>query len=184
MRKKIFCLETEFDEKNLKSTATAEGILRYMTDYENFEYIYKKAPTEDAMYFYLDKILKPKYSSFEIIYLPTHSEPGRISANKNEKIDIQDFTKRYEGKFNGKIIHFGGCSLFNIDINELQGVKKRLCANIITGFTKDIYPIDAITFEMLLFSELQRYKSKVGYIKKRMYSEHPVLAKKLGFEAV
>lgn len=155
-----------------------------MADYDNFEFIYKKAPTVDAMYYYLDKILKPKYNSYSLFYLPTHSSPGSLGINKTETIDIQEFAERFEGRFTDKIIHFGGCSFFNIDTFELQNIKKRLGAKLISGFSKDVYPIDAIAFEILLFSTIQKYKSKLGYLKQRMYTEQPYLAKKLGFDVI
>lgn len=183
-RDKIFCVETEFYEKDLESTATAEGILRYMADYEGFEFIYKKAPTIDAMDFYLNKVLSPKYKTYTLIYLPTHASPGSIGINELEKIDLIEFAQKYKGRFSGKIIHFGGCSFLNKGAEELDNFRKQLGAKIITGFTKDVYPIEAIAFEMLLFASLQQYKSKLINIKNRMYKEQPFLAKKLGFEVV
>lgn len=183
-RDKIFCIETEFFEKDLKSTATAEGILRYMADYQQFEYIYKKVPTIDAMYFYLNKVLTAKYKTFTIIYLPTHASPGSISINNQETIDLSEFAQKYKGRFLGRIIHFGGCSFMNKSTEELSNFKKALGAKIVTGYTKDVTALEAIAFEMLLFDSLQKYKSKLINIRNRMYKEQPFLAKKLGFEVI
>lgn len=181
---KIFCLETEFREKDLKNTASAEGVLRYMADYDDFEYIYKKAPTLDAFDYYLDRVLKPKYKAYTLIYMPTHASPGAIDFANKDYLDIEDLANKYEGRFDGRIIHFGGCSLLNLNEIDLMAIKKKLGAKLITGYTKNVSSIQAIAFEILLFSSLQRYVSKLTYIQKYMYKEHPFLAKELGFVAL
>jgi hypothetical protein len=181
---KIFCLETEFKEKDLKNTASAEGVLRYLADYDDFEFIYKKAPTLDAFDYYLDSVLKPKYKAYTLIYIPTHASPGAIGFANRGFLDIEDLANKYEGRFEGRIIHFGGCSLLNLNETDLMVIKKKLGAKLITGYTKNVGSIHAIAFEILLFSGLQRYVSKLSFIQKYMYKEHPSLAKELGFIAL
>jgi hypothetical protein len=107
-----------------------------------------------------------------------HAESGELSANSIERIHDLIFKS-----IRWKILQLGGCSLLKIEMSELMNVKKRPTVRIIMGFNKDVYPIEAIAFKILLFKAFQKYL-KPKLIHPFIYKEHPILAEKLGFVLV
>jgi hypothetical protein len=85
-----------------------------------------------------------------------------------------------DGRCEGKVLHFGACSVLKAEDEVLQQVCRDTGGKAVAGYTRSIDWVESAAFELLLVDRLARsVKMKTAYASIR--GQYPDLSRKLGF---
>lgn len=187
--KGVFCLEIADWFGTMKKKNTVEPLLELLHHSPlEVPYIHRDVATKDELNFYLKKWTLAEYKNYPILFLAFHGAPGEIFLAQNNKvIRIDELLKILEGRCHKKIIHFGACSVFNLEGRVLKKILTQFDALAISGYSSEVDWVTSSVFEMLFLAELQKNamtKSGILAVKKRISQITPRLSKKLGFKMV
>ncbi|MCX7829967.1 MAG: hypothetical protein N2445_02765 [Acidobacteria bacterium] len=185
--KGVFCLEISDWFGSMKKKNTVEPVLELLHHSPlEVPYIHRDVATKEELNFYLKKWTLAEYKCYPILFLAFHGAPGEIFLAQNNKVmSIDELLKILEGRCHRKIIHFGACSVFNLQGKILKRILTRFNALAISGYSAEVDWVTSSVFEMLFLAELQKNaltKSGVIAVKKRIKEIAPKLSKKLGFK--
>ncbi len=188
-KKGVFCLEISDWFGSMKKKNTVEPVLELLHHSPlEVRYIHRDVATKEELNFYLGKWTLAEYRSYPILYLAFHGAPGELFLAENSgMINIEELLKILEGKCHKKIIHFGACSVFNLEGRVLKRIISRFDALAISGYSSEVDWVTSSVFEMLFLAELQKNaltKSGILAVKNRIKEIAPHLSKKLGFKMV
>jgi hypothetical protein len=187
--KGVFCLEISDWFGTMKKKNTVEPVLELLHHSPlEVPYIHRDVATKEELNFYLRKWTLAEYKNYPILFLAFHGAPGEIFLAQNNKvIKIDELLKILEERCHKKIIHFGACSVFNLQGRILKRILTRFDALAISGYSSEVDWVTSSVFEMLFLAELQKNamtKSGILAVKKRINEIAPKLSKTLGFKMV
>lgn len=178
-KKNIFCLEGEW-ENSLKSRHSILPTLEFLEHSYDVKHVFRKVAMKEDLYFYLRKALRAEFRSYPIINLAFHGSSQNIEMASGQNVTFGDIATEFQGRFEGKIIHFGSCSTLKASEDILQDFMEQTGALIVSGYTKTIDFIDSSLFDIAYFCWLQEY-DRLGYVDERLAREYPGLYDRLGF---
>lgn len=157
--KHIFCLEGDWNE-NLKQKSSILPALELLKLNANIDSIYKTCGSKTEFYTRLDQILsnKTKYGKYQIIYLAFHGFHSGIQISPNEEITLEELATQFEGRLEGKILHFGSCSTLKTNEDSIYDFLEKTNALAISGYQKDIDFISSTVVDVLFFELCQNFK--------------------------
>jgi len=181
MEKRTICvLEGEWENKleDLKSVRPAMEYLKVAYD---IPFAHRRIPTKESLFRYLDAGISQKY---RIFYLASHGEKETLclGVSEWENVSLDDLEAHLNNRFgyNDVAIHFGGCSILNIDQKKILEFKEKTHARLVSGYLKNIDFLDSMLLEMAYFAFLQN-KGAFGSIDRFIKGEYSGLINKLGF---
>ncbi len=177
----IYCLEVVPDVEVTETTAVVQ-ILEDIALRQNISSIYKTCDTIEGLQESLDALLYDDHSfdDYEIIYLVFPGEPNNILIN-GYYYSIEEIAELFEGKMDGKIIHFANKKTLNLTDEESQYFIDITGARAISGYgalsdsMTSAYTIDRVFFS--LFYENDDLREVV----ERMFYKYYDLCKLLDF---
>jgi hypothetical protein len=180
--KHIFCLEGDWHE-NLKQKSSILPALELLELNANVESIYKTCATKTEFYTRIEQLLsnKTKYSKYQIIYLAFHGFNGGIQISEDEEVTLAELAIEFEGKLEGKIIHFGSCSTLKIHEEDIYNFLEKTNALAISGYQKDVDFISSTVVDVLFFELCQNFKL-TNAIEDNMNKIYGELCKQLQFK--
>lgn len=179
----IFCLEGEWNQKDLRDKTSVSYLLNYMEESLDISSIFRKVNSKDSFYKYLallEKYWKGKFNSYGILYLAFHGESNCIWLDDNEKITLEELSTEAKDILKDRIIHFGSCSTLKIQKEELTQFFKNSGAKAVSGFSKEIPFLESSVFDIAYLSKLSEYE-QTGRILNFIHSNLSGLSEKLGF---
>lgn len=180
-KKNIFCLEGDWND-NLKHKSSILPALELLELNLGIETIYKTCASFEEFEVRLNQILadKRKYNSFEIIYLAFHGRKNHIIIGKGE-YSLEEIAKTFEGKLDGKMIHFGSCKTLSIDDEQANYFLEITGAKAISGYGKNVDFISSTVVDILFFEMCQKFE-RMHYIEGNMNKHYDTLCSALDFK--
>ncbi|MGB3591436.1 MAG: DUF6642 family protein [Nonlabens sp.] len=177
----IYCLEVVPDEETAIITPVVT-ILEHMARQQQINSIYQTCDTIEGLEDSLSSLLHDdhNFKDYEIIYLVVPGEANSVLIN-GYYYSIEELAELFEGKMEGKIIHFANKKVLDLSQDEFQYFLDVTGARAISGYgapchaMTSAYTIDRVFFT--LFYENDDLKETV----ERMFHKHYDLCKLLDF---
>lgn len=126
-KNKIFCLEGEWHDTDLRDKSTVETVLRYLDETFDIQCVFRKVNSRGSLIKYLDnfkKYQKSKYKHFDLVYHAFHGDSKMIYFDKNESINLEELASLSAGSFSGRTVHFGSCRTLKVHKGDLMDFLK------------------------------------------------------------
>ena len=166
----VFCIESKW---SVGEGVSAKPMLNMLKQYHGISYIPHVANNNNTLKRWLDEWSQCD-SYYGILYLWYHGSPGSVSPDGYEEFNLNDITNMFEGGVcENCIIHFGACSVMDVDDLTRQRVLRHTGASAVSGYKKDVDWFESLAFEMLYMSCLQYTMSEweEEYITPRIMAE-------------
>lgn len=158
----IFCLETEWEQSihDMKYESQARPLLEFLYNSNGIGHIFRQVATKEEFDYYISHLARASYKNYGIVYLCFHGNKGNIAFADNgkfgseAKIELMDFAEENQGIFEGKVVHFGSCSTFKVNEEEIKSFKSLTKASMVSGYQKDVEMTGSFIFEAWLLNAL------------------------------
>lgn len=177
----IYCLEAVPDE-DATTTTDVVNILEDIALHQNISSIYKTCDTIEGLEESLNTLLYDdhNFDDYEIIYLVLSGEANNILIN-NYYYSIEEVAELFEGKMDGKIIHFANKKPLDLTDEESQYFLDVTGARAISGYGSSSESMtSAFTLDRVFFS-LFYENDDLTEVVERMFYKHYKLCKLLDF---
>ena len=165
MDKKIFCLETEWEQSvyDMKYDSQAKPLLEFLNNSNGIDYTFRQVATKADFDYHISHLMRASYKDYNIVYLCFHGNKGKIAFadsgryGDKDSIGLLEFAKDNEGIFEGKVVHYGSCSTFKVGEDEIMEFKRLTLASMVTGYQKDVEMTGSFIFEAWLLNALHNH---------------------------
>ncbi len=169
----IYCLEVVPDADKEETTEVLK-ILEDIAYHQHITSIYKACDTIEGLEESLNILLYDdhNFKDYEIIYLVLPGEANNILIN-GYYYSMEEIAELFEGKMEGKVIHFANKKALNLSSEESQYFLDVTGARAISGYgfnsaqTTSAYTIDRVFFN--LFYENDDLKEVVEQLFQKQY---------------
>ena len=180
----IYCLEVVADAE-VEQTTEVLTILEDIALNQNISSIYKACDTIEGLEESLSNLLYDDhhFKDYEIIYLVLPGEANNILIN-GYYYSIEEIAELFEGKMNGKVIHFANKKILDLTDEESQYFIDVTGARAISGYGVTSNKLtSAFTIDRVFFS-LFYQNDDLKEVVERMFYKHYQLCKLLDFRLV
>jgi hypothetical protein len=177
----IYCLEVVPDAETTETTEVVK-ILEDIALNQNITSIYKACDTMEGLEESLSYLLYDdhNFKDYEIIYLVLPGEANNVLIN-NYYYSMEEIAELFEGKLNGKVIHFANKKILDLTDEESQYFMDVTGARAISGYEFHSASMSsAFTIDRLFFS-LFYENDDLKEVVERMFYTHSKLCTLLGF---
>ncbi|ADV47470.1 hypothetical protein I2486_00470 [Cellulophaga sp. E16_2] len=177
----IFCLEAVPDI-DIPNTTEVVKILEDIALKQNITSIYKTCDSIEGLEQSLNDLLYEdhNFKDYEIIYLVMPGESNNILLN-DYYYSIEEIAEIFEGKMNGKVIHFANKKSLDLTDEESQYFLDVTGARAISGYRSNLNEISSIgTIDRVFFSMYQENED-LKEVVEMMFQKHYNLCKGLDF---
>lgn len=177
----IYCLEVVPDADIIETTEVVK-ILEDIAYHQNITSIYKACDTMEGLEESLNYLLYDdhNFKDYEIIYLVLPGESNNVLIN-NYYYSMEEIAELFEGKLDGKVIHFANKKILDLTDEESQYFIDVTGARAVSGYE---YPSasmsSAFTIDRVFFSQFYK-DDDLKEVVKTMYDKHRKLCTLLGF---
>lgn len=182
LKKNIACIEGRWEQDFTKTNSVAAGLELLQNNKIVSKQCCKPSHSKASTLDMLREFTQKRYSSYSLIYLSFHGEPGSIGHGK-EKVTLDELEEKLSGKLTGKILHFGSCQTVNLNKRRLTKFLDSTGAAAISGFTVDVPFLESTLFDLLYFETCQ-YRDEASHIESYMKSNYGAFGRRLGFRMV
>lgn len=177
----IFCLEAVPDIES-DTTTDVVKILENIALKQGVASIYKACDSIEGLEESLSNLLYDdhNFKDYEIIYLVMPGESNNILLN-DYYYSIEEIAELFEGKMNGKVIHFANKKVLDLTDEESQYFLDVTGARAISGYGSELQEISsANTIDRVFFSMYQE-NDDLKEVVESMFQKHYNLCKLLDF---
>jgi len=177
----IYCLEVVPDADSTETTEVTK-ILEDIALNQNITSIYKACDTMEGLEESLSYLLYDdhNFKDYEIIYLVLPGEANNVLIN-NYYYSMEEIAELFEGKLDGKIIHFANKKTLDLTDEESQYFIDITGARAVSGYEfPSVSMSSAFTIDRILFSMFYE-DDDIKEVVKRMYYKYHKLCSLLGF---
>ena len=148
----IYCLEGVKDIET-ESITEAQKNLEQLTKQCEITHIYKTCDTIEGLENSLNALVLDdhNFKDYEIIYLVIAGEDNSICLN-NYYYSLQEIAEIFEGKLQGKILHFSNAKALNLDEEEAQYFLDITGAKGVSGYGNESNGLTSSNLDMVFFS--------------------------------
>ena len=191
-KKNVFCLEGDW-WNNLRKRSTVEPILDLLANAEGyrFDYIHLRVHNRTTFDQFVEKWTQKRYKDYPILYLGFHGTEGQLhisAASRSENtVDLKEFSAQLEGKCEGRVIIFAGCSTVRVHGRKLKSFLDKTGALAVCGYVSTVDWILATAFELILMQLLQSSaftRPGLAAVQKKINKMIKTTSKTLGFRMV
>jgi hypothetical protein len=124
-----------------------------------------------------------QHDRYRIGYVALHGSPATVHIGRYvvRLGEVGDALRH--GTLRHKVLHFGSCSVLDLDEGDAQELRSRLGVRVLTGFTTDVEWFASMAFELLLFEAFARYNRPSDAYNYLMRT-HGEFAERLGFKMI
>lgn len=174
-KKNIACLESLWDD-DTENRLNVIPLLEVISRSWKIKFSHLTCNTVEELVYNLHLLRKRNYG---ILYLAFHGSPGKIHLHNGDELSLRDLSEMMGDKFTDWIVHFSSCNTLKKQSDAYDFINSTQ-VSIATGFTRSVNWIESAAFELMLFQNLQYYKSpKVAC--KTLLEKHQSLAEITGF---
>ena len=179
----VFAFEGDW-ESDLRDPWSIEPMLRTLQVIGELKCIRRNVATVPELQHYLDKWLQKRYAGYQVGYFGFHGEPGSLWLGGKRYVSLDDLEAVIDGRAQGRIIHFGSCSVMRVGESRLKAFQENTGARAVIGYRTDVdSDLNWAAFEILLLEALSRYR-QIGAPARHLRENHGHLCDKLGFEYI
>ncbi len=160
-------------------------VLQFLNDLEGLKFIHRDIGTAGELEFYVKKWTQARYKKYQVGYFSFHGSPGELcfADNRRKSISLDELADWLAGKARDRIIHFGACSVMNIDDRDLRDFRKLTEAAAVTGYREDVQWREAPAFEVLMLGALCDYQ-RISAAEKYLRTNFGELWDRLGVKII
>lgn len=177
----IYCLEAVNDVDKVETTEVVR-ILEDIALTQDIPSIYKNCDNIEGLEENLSFLLHNdhQFKEYEIIYLVISGEPNNFLIN-NYYYSIEEIAELFEGKMQGKVIHFANRKVLDLTEDEAQYFLDVTGARAISGYGYRSENISsAFTIDRVFFS-LFYENDDLTEVVENMFQKHYKICKLLDF---
>lgn len=147
----IYCLEAVHDRTSTKFTETQKRLELLTMEY-GVASIYNTCDTIEGLESNLHALVLDdhQFNDYEIIYLVMTGEANTICLN-DYHYSLQEIAEIFEGKLNGKILHFSNAKVLDLEAEEAQYFLDMTGARAISGYGRTFDGITSAHLDMVFF---------------------------------
>ena len=147
----IYCLEAVDDVETAKLTETQKKLEQLTIEY-GVASIYNTCDTIEGLEASLHTLVLDdhQFKDYEIIYFVITGEANSICLN-DYNYSLQEIAEIFEGKLNGKILHFSNAKVLDLDEEEAQYFLDITGAKAISGYGRTFDGISSAPLDMVFF---------------------------------
>lgn len=177
----IFCLEAIPDVDSTDTTEVVK-ILEDIAVQQGIASIYKACDTIEGLEESLSILLYEdhNFKDYEIIYLVMPGEPNNILLNEYY-YGMEEIAELFEGKMNGKVIHFANKKILDLTDEESQYFLDVTGARAISGYGSNVTEISSASTMDRVFFSLYQENDDLREVVEVMFQKHFSLCKLLDF---
>ena len=162
----VFAFEGD-PEVDLRARYSVRSVLQFLSDLQGLKYIFRDIGTAEELEFYVKKWTQKRYEQYQVAYFSFHGSPGELwlPDGRSAGISLDDLADWIDGRAEGRIIHFGACSVMRLGESRLRDFLKRTGARAVTGYRKDVFTLESMAFDALMLGALCHYR-RISYAEK------------------
>ncbi|MGC4763570.1 DUF6642 family protein [Micromonospora sp. DT46] len=181
--KGVFCVEGHWD-RDLTRRHSVRPTLELLDGLESLRYIHRNAVTPEQLKYLLKEWSLRKYAAFEVGFFAFHGSPRSLWLSDSHETSLGDIAGWVAGRWQGKRIYVGGCSVLRGSDAYLTDFLHETGASLVCGFTKQVDWIESAAFETVVLHRLVN-SGKVNSVEQLATSARwAPLAQHLGFRVV
>lgn len=176
----IYCLEAVDDVKTDTVTAIQKDLTQLTVQF-GIASIYKTCDTIEGFEVSLATLLSDDHNfrDYEIIYLIINGEANNICIN-DYCYSLQEIAELFEGRLQGKILHFSNLKTLDLDAEEAQYFLDITGAKAVSGYGNPIKNITSSQLDKAFFN-LFNEDDNMFDIVEELHQKHYALCKLLDF---
>ncbi|TXE20335.1 hypothetical protein ES692_00665 [Psychroserpens burtonensis] len=176
----IYCLEAVLDIETDKVTE-AQKNLEQLTMQYGIASIYKTCDTIEGLEASLNALVSDDhhFNDYEIIYLVIAGEANSICLN-DYYYSLQEIAEIFEGRLEGKIVHFSNAKVLDLDEEEAQYFLDITGAKGVSGYGNDCNGITSSNLDKAFFN-LFKEDHNILDVVEELHQRHYNVCKLLDF---
>ena len=176
----IYCLEAVYNIETDEVTE-AQKNLEQLTSQYGIACIYKTCDTIEGLEASLDALVSDdhNFNDYEIIYLVIAGEANSICLN-DYYYSLQEIAEIFEGRLEGKIVHFSNAKVLDLDEEEAQYFLGITGAKGISGYGNDCNGITSSNLDKAFFN-LFKEDDDILDVVEELHQRHYNVCKLLDF---
>ena len=179
----VFAFEGDADT-DLRQRWNVDTMLGAIHDFGRIRHIHRDIGTVPELKYYIDKWLLKRHATYQVGYFSFHGDPGNLWLDGKNHVSLEDLDTMINGRAEGRVIHFGSCSVLRAGEARLRKFRRSTRARAVIGYRKTVFDdLELTAFELLLIESLSRYR-QTGAPARHMYDNYGYLCDKLGFEYI
>lgn len=179
----VFAFEGDWDS-DLRKQWSIDTMLDAVRGFGEIKYIHRDIGTVPELEYYVNKWLQRRYDAYQVGYFGFHGDPGSLWLDGKRHVSLEDLEAMIDGRAEGRVIHFGSCSVMRARDDRLRTFRRNTRARAVIGYRKTVYSnLELAAFELLLLEALSRY-SQTGAPARHLRNNYESLCDKLGFKYI
>ena len=176
----IYCLES-VDDVETDTITEAQINLEQLTLHYGVTSIYKTCDTIEGLEACLNTLTLDDhdFKDYEIIYLVITGEANSICLN-DYCYSLQEVAEIFEGKLNGKILHFSNAKVLDLDEEEAQYFLDVTGAKGVSGYGNEYTGITSSNLDKAFFNLFKEDDNMLDVVEE-LHQKHYNLCKLLDF---
>ncbi|WP_046755691.1 DUF6642 family protein [Kordia jejudonensis] len=176
----IYCLEAMNDIETDTTTETQLNLEQLTLQY-GIASIYNIFDTIEGLETSLNTLVfdDHNFNDYEIIYLVTEGEANSICLN-DYCYSLQEVAEIFEGKLNGKILHFSNAKVLDLDEEEAQYFLDVTGAKGVSGYGNEYNGISSSNLDKAFFNLFKEDDNMLDVVEE-LHQKHYNLCKLLDF---
>ena len=176
----IFCLEAVDDIEAEEATTTQQKLEELALQY-GIASIYKTCDSIEGLEASLNTLVLDdhNFKNYEIIYLVMTGEANSIRLN-DYYYSLQEIAEIFEGRLNGKIVHFSNAKVLDLDEEEAQYFLDITGAKAISGYGNKFNGITSANLDQVFFNLFKEDDNMLDVVE-QLYLKHYKVCKLLDF---
>lgn len=176
----IYCLEAVQDI-DIEQVTEAQKKLDQLTTQYGVANIYKTCDTIESLESSLNTLILDdhNFKDYEIIYLVITGEANSICLN-NYYYSLQEIAELFEGRLEGKILHFSNAKILDLDQEEAQYFLNITGARGVSGYGNAYHGIDSSKLDMAFFNLFSVNHNMLDVVE-ALHQKHYKMCKLLDF---
>lgn len=162
----IYCLEAVHDIETDKVTETQKELEQLTMQY-GVASIYKTCDTIEGLEASLNVLVLDdhNFKNYEIIYLVITGEANSICLN-DYYYSLQEIAEVFEGRLNGKILHFSNAKVLDLEEEEAQYFLDITGAKGISGYGNEFNGITSLNLDKAFFNLFKEDDNMLAVVEK------------------
>lgn len=176
----IYCLEAVKDIE-IEQVTEAQKKLEQLTVHYGVASIYKTCDTIEELESSLNALVLDdhNFKDFEIIYLVITGEANSICLN-DYYYSLQEIAEIFEGRLNGKILHFSNAKILDLDEEEAQYFLDITGAKGVSGYGNAYNGISSYNLDIAFFNLFNEDENILDVVEE-LHQKHYKMCKQLDF---
>jgi hypothetical protein len=176
----IYCLEAVHDIET-NAVTEAQKCLEQLTMQYGVASIYKTCDTIEGLEDSLNALVLDDHNfiDYEVIYLVITGEANSICLN-DYYYSLQEIAEIFEGRLQGKILHFSNAKVLNLDEEEAQYFLDITSAKGISGYGNECNGITSSSLDKAFFNLFKEDENMLDVVE-ALHQRHYAACKLLDF---